>query len=109
MILEPMQRIELMFGRNIDANADVGDSAWERFVAMEITPRFPDGITVEDAAGEWRDRISGATIHERSKVVVIATHDADAQSRVEEIVAAYKTQFHQQAVGEIVTSARAGF
>ena len=45
----PMQQIELMFGRNVAGHVRVGEAAWSRFVAREITPRFPDGLTVIDA------------------------------------------------------------
>src|SRR5258707_8051902 len=49
----PMQQIELMFGRSIAGHLRVGEAAWSRFLAREITPRFPDGLTVLDAAGQW--------------------------------------------------------
>src|SRR5260370_23477088 len=50
----PMQQIELMFGRSIAGHLRVDAAAWSRFLAREITPRFPDGLTVLDAAGQWR-------------------------------------------------------
>src|SRR5258705_7403509 len=50
----PMQQIELMFGRSIAGHLRVGEAAWARFLAREITPRFPDGLTVLDTAGQWR-------------------------------------------------------
>ena len=40
------------------------------FLAAEITPRFPDGLTVLDAAGQWRDG-SGAIMRERTKLVIV--------------------------------------
>lgn len=33
----------------------VSDEDWRAFLAAEVTPRFPDGLTVIDAAGQWRD------------------------------------------------------
>ena len=49
--LKPMTEADLYFGRNIGNTSGVGDDDWQRFVDEEITPRFPDGLTVED--GNW--------------------------------------------------------
>src|ERR1700694_3145512 len=56
---QPKMVAELMFGRDIGNRVGVGESAWARFVAREMTPRFPDGLTITDAIGQWRDRDSG--------------------------------------------------
>ena len=103
-----MLRAELLFGRNIGGVLGVSDRAWSRFLAEEITPRFADGLTVFDAAGQWRH---GARIaRERSKVVMILSPAApDFYQRLNTVVAAYKRRFHQQAVGVSVTTVCAGF
>jgi hypothetical protein len=44
----------LYFGRNIGDTAIVSDSAWNGFVRTVLTPAFPEGATVWDAAGQWR-------------------------------------------------------
>src|SRR5262245_32017131 len=49
---------ELIFGRSIGGRIEVGEEQWMLFVDHEITPRFPDGLTVFDAAGQWRDKAS---------------------------------------------------
>ncbi|MFY9692911.1 MAG: DUF3574 domain-containing protein [Xanthobacteraceae bacterium] len=51
----PQQVAELLFGRDIGRRRGVGDSAFAHFVVHELTPRFPDGLTVTDATGQWRD------------------------------------------------------
>jgi hypothetical protein len=103
--LHPMQRIELMFGRNIPGRPGVSGVVWAKFLASEITPRFPDGLTVVDAAGQWRDPASGRLAREPSRLVIIVTGaGAPADDRIAAIVAAYKHHFHQKSVG-IVTSA----
>jgi hypothetical protein len=45
---------ELLFGRNIEGRANVSDAQWTDFLGREVTPRFPDGLTVFEAAGQWR-------------------------------------------------------
>jgi hypothetical protein len=108
--LRSMQRIELMFGRNVRGRLSVGDAAWARFLAREITPRFPDGLTVVDAAGQWRDPATGRTAREPSRLVIIVTAgDAPAEDRIAAIVAAYKERFHQKSVGVVATAVCAAF
>ena len=51
---EEFAEYRLFFGRNHRNLEVVSDTAWREFLAAEITPRFPDGLTVLDAAGQWR-------------------------------------------------------
>ena len=96
---------ELLFGRS-----SVNESQWARFLADEITPRFPDGLTVMDARGQWRAPGGGKIAKERSKVVMIAMPPADDNdARLQAIVEAYKTRFKQQSVGLIVRPACVSF
>jgi hypothetical protein len=97
-----MLEVELMFGRNIGGRLGVGTAAWSRFLAGEVTRRFPDGLTVIDAAGQWRDREHTRMVREPSKLVIIVTaDDAGSRDKIAAIVAAYKQQFHQQSVGVV--------
>jgi hypothetical protein len=108
--LQPMQQIELMFGRNVHGWMDVSNGVWTRFLAREITPRFPDGVTVLDAAGQWRDPASGRLARERSRLVIIVTAAMPStEGRIAAIVAAYKRQFHQKSVGVVTIDVCAGF
>jgi len=43
---KPMLDIELLLGRGT-----AGDARWRQFLAREVTPRFPDGLTVYDTYG----------------------------------------------------------
>ena len=106
----PMQQIELMFGRNLAGHLRVGEAAWSRFVAREITPRFPDGLTVLNAAGQWRDPAGGRVVREPGKMVIIVTvDDAAARDRIAAIVGTYKQRFRQRSVGVISRSVCAAF
>jgi len=91
---------ELLFGRNIENKATVSDTEWSDFLGREVTPRFPDGLTVLDAAGQWRDSQTGRIVHEPSFIVMIlAPNTPDTLAHLSEIRAAYVKQFHQQSVG----------
>jgi hypothetical protein len=99
---QSMQQIELMFGRNIAGRLGVGEAAWSRFLAREVTPRFPDGLSVLNAAGQWQDSKRRRVVREPSKLVIIVTADeTSASDKIASIVTAYKQQFHQQSVGVI--------
>lgn len=101
---------ELMFGRKIGDRVSVSQSAWARFLDSEVSPRFPGGLTVVDAAGQWHDAVRNRVVREPSKVVTIVLHDpAGDQERIDRIVAAYKQRFRQQAVGVIVRPACVSF
>jgi hypothetical protein len=89
---------ELLFGRG-----NVNDLNWNRFVDTEITPRFPDGLTIYDARGQWRNPQTNKISRERSKVVMIAMPpDAGSEAKLQQIIEAYKTRFKQQSVGLIL-------
>lgn len=101
---------QLLFGRDIGHRLGVSEAAWEEFLAGEITPRFPEGLTVINATGQWRDPSGWQVRREPSKVVIIVLPGkGDDQARVDAIVAAYKRRFHQQSVGVIVQPACASF
>ena len=92
--------MQLLFGRAIGTQGMVSDAEWEDFIARTVTPAFPDGLTVFDAKGQWRDTATGAVVSEPSKIVLILVADtAAAMPRVEAIADAYKRRFNQQAVG----------
>lgn len=87
----------------------VSEEAWRSFLAEEVTPRFPDGLTVLDAAGQWRDG-SGAIERERTKLLlVLAPPGEDALQRTDEIADAYRRAFSQSSVLQVVTEACVSF
>jgi hypothetical protein len=107
---KPQQVVELMFGRKIADRMAVTEDEWTHFVDQEITPRFPDGLTVFSAASQWRDQASNKIVREPSKVVLIVLPGkAEDLARVNEIAQAYKARFKQQSVGVIVRPACVSF
>jgi hypothetical protein len=106
----PGQVAELMFGRNIGRRLGVNEADWSRFVDREIISRFPSGLTMFNAAGEWRDGATNKIVREPSKVVqILLPGQAEDTARLNEIVAAYKRRFKQQSVGIIVRPACVSF
>ena len=106
---ERYDEYRLFFGRNIGDAEGVSDEDWRVFLADTVTPRFPDGMSVFDAAGQWRDS-QGSVVRERSKMVLIlAEPDSDALTRPDEIAEEYKQRFSQESVLRVVDSACVAF
>ena len=93
-----MVRDVVYFGRNRPGGGTVSDADWQRFLDEVVTPRFPYGLTVVDATGQWRGQ-SGVVEQERSEIVTVF-HAGDAASRqaVADVAAEYKRRFQQEAV-----------
>ena len=107
--LKPMLRAELFFGRDIRGHHVVSDRQWARFLVHELTPRFPDGLTVIDGRGQTRNG-EDAVMREHTKVVVIVTADAGGvRARIAAVVAAYKELFDQSSVGVVLQPVCAAF
>jgi hypothetical protein len=101
---------DLLFGHNIGDRRGVSEAAWRRFLASEVTPRFPDGLTVVHATGQWRDTGTGRIVREPSKLLTVVLNDrVGDEVKIDAIVAAYKRQFHQQAVGVVIRPACVAF
>ena len=99
----------LYFGRSIGDTALVSDSAWQLFVRETVTPAFPEGATVWEAAGQWRAP-DGTLVRERSFVVeLLHLVTPDVERRVQFVIDDYKRRFAQQSVLRVVTDVRASF
>ena len=106
---ERYDEYRMFFGRNIGDAEGVSDEDWRAFLADTVTPRFPDGLSVFDAAGQWRDS-EGSIVRERSKMVLIlAEPSLDAVRRLYEISEEYKRRFSQESVLRVVDSACVAF
>ena len=102
---ERFDEYRLFFGRNIGDAEGVSDDDWRAFLAETVTLRFPDGLSVFDAAGQWRNS-QGEIVRERSKMVLIlAAPDSDAIHKLDEIANVYKQRFSQESVLRVTDSA----
>jgi hypothetical protein len=91
-------RETLYFGRNRPGGGTVSDDEWKSFLAEVVTPRFPEGLTVLHATGQWKGA-GGLVEEERSEVVTVFHPDTDTARRsVQEVALEYKRRFRQEAV-----------
>jgi hypothetical protein len=94
----PYARLELLFGLGKKDGTEIGEGEWRAFLDAEVTPRFPDGLTVLNGYGQWRNS-AGAVAKEKSVMLVIWHRPAaDSEAKIEAIRSAYKSRFGQESV-----------
>jgi hypothetical protein len=94
-------RSELYFGvGDLDISDNgMGEMRWRAFLDREVTPRFPDGLTVLNAYGQWLDHGKKEPSRLRSKVLVILHEDTPAnRAAIDAIRLAWKSATHDQSV-----------
>ena len=93
----PQLRTTLYFGLQ-RPNGAVSELDWQLFLRDEVTKRFPDGLTVWDADGQWREP-KGDIGHERAKVLLLVHPDTPAaRAAVQAVIESYRKMFEQQSV-----------
>jgi len=93
----PTGQSELRTAQIFLGAAKVSDSELRKFVDAEVTPRFPDGVTVVDGGGQWKGD-DNRLIREASKVVLIVLPARGDHGQVEAVRTAYRTRFKQESV-----------
>jgi Protein of unknown function (DUF3574) len=99
-LADKFYRTELYFGTERADGGKVSDEDWNKFLEREVTPRFPDGFTVLEGFGQYKDS-SGKIVREASKVLILfypKTVRKAVNQKIEEIRAGYKKQFGQESV-----------
>jgi hypothetical protein len=107
----PATIAEAYFGRNVKTRAPVTDAEWARFMADTVTPAFPDGLTVLDGVGQWRNA-EGRISREDSKLLLLVLPGQDqaaASARLAPVTAAWKARFAQESVLTVFRAGCAGF
>jgi hypothetical protein len=88
----PVQTAQMFVGSRA---APVSEARVRSFVNREVTPRFPDGVTVVDGGGQWTGD-ENRMIREANKVVLIVlpphTH---ALGRMLSLRRAYRAEFRR--------------
>ena len=91
-------RTTLYFGLSRPKAPAVTELEWQLFLRDEVTKRFPDGLTVWEATGQWRTP-AGTLDHEQSKVLLVVHADsAAARQSIQSLIEVYRKAFDQQSV-----------
>jgi len=77
---------------------DVAADDWRQFVEEVVGPTFPDGFTVLEGYGEWRDA-TGKVHRQRSRILVVFAEEAETgRAGLTDVAAEFKKRFRQQSV-----------
>ncbi|MGW3954820.1 DUF3574 domain-containing protein [Streptomyces sp. NPDC004752] len=89
----------------------VTEAEFQRFLDTRVTPRFPDGLTVDEGRGQYRDRY-GVIEKERSYQVIVlypTRTGSAADAQLETIRRLYEETFQQESVGRVDEAVHASF
>ncbi|WP_329351403.1 DUF3574 domain-containing protein [Streptomyces sp. NBC_01261] len=108
----PYVETQLFFGtERPDGGPAVTDRQFMAFVDKEVTPDFPNGLTVQNGRGQWRDA-NGTIEKERSYELILlypVTAAGANDRKIEEVRRAYEKAFGQEAVARVDDRTRADF
>jgi hypothetical protein len=89
---------ELLYFGTAKPNGVVSAEESSAFLASVVTPRFPQGLSVWQASGQWQSA-DGSLTRENSYVLNLDhPESAAADKAIQEIIAEYKSRFRQESV-----------
>jgi hypothetical protein len=75
------------------------EQRWQTFLDKEVTPRFPEGLSVFDVSGQWLSPKKGTISYEHSKALLILYHDTSQhRADIEAIRGAWKALTSDESV-----------
>jgi hypothetical protein len=93
-------RTELFFESLKPDGSVVSEDAFLGFLTAEITPRFPNGLTLLTGLGQFLTA-QGVMHQEPSRLLILlypVEDERDSSEKIEQIREQYKRMFHQEAV-----------
>jgi hypothetical protein len=77
----------------------VSEAKWREFLDREVTPRFPDGLSVVDVYGQWQGAKQPSPERLRSKMLIVDYPDTqENRDKAEAIRSAWKKMTGDQSV-----------
>jgi Protein of unknown function (DUF3574) len=97
-------RTELFFGLSKPDRVQVTELEFQQFINREVTPRFPDGLTLLSGRGQFKDS-TNKIVKEPANLLILIYPQArlspgkvEQNQKVEQIRKAYKLAFQQESV-----------
>jgi hypothetical protein len=88
----------------------ISEAEWRTFLDREVTPRFPSGLSVLDAYGQWQGQGEKQVEQLRSKVLVIVYADSEEnRAKIEAIRTAWKQKTGDESVLRVTEPADVSF
>lgn len=91
-------KTELLFGLSKADGSSVTEAEFQTFINQEVTPRFPDGLTLMNATGQFKTS-KNVIIKEKTKLLLLL-HQSDRKNHaeIEQIRKSYVQRFQQESV-----------
>lgn len=100
---------DLLYFGTAKPSGVVSRAEWSAFLDRSVTPRFPQGSSVWQAAGQWQSA-DGSLVRETSFVLaLIHPESAAAEQAIHSIVSEYKTRFQQESVLRVTSAVCVSF
>ena len=102
----------LYFGLGPADHPDQGVSElrWREFLDREVTPRFPNGLSVQEVYGQWQGKGQASPERLRSKMLSIDYLDSpENRDKIDSIRAAWKKMTGDQSVMRVTEPADVSF
>ncbi|MFI2035767.1 DUF3574 domain-containing protein [Streptomyces bottropensis] len=108
----PYIETRLLFGTERPGGGPaVTEEQFTAFVDRRVTPGFPDGLTVREGRGQWRD--AGGTIEKERSYELMLLYPVSAVTandhKIEKIRGDYRKEFAQEAVARVDDRTRVDF
>jgi hypothetical protein len=103
---------KLYFGLGVADHPEQGisEARWREFLDREVTPRFPDGLSVLDIYGQWQGKTQTTPERLHTKCLVIDYPDTQPnRDKIEAIRAAWKKLTGDQSVMRVTVPADVSF
>jgi Protein of unknown function (DUF3574) len=97
-------RTELFFGLSKPNRAQVTELEFQQFINREVTPHFPDGLTLLSGRGQFKTSSNRIVKEPTNLLILIYPQDrlalgkVDQNQKIEQIRKAYKLAFQQESV-----------
>jgi hypothetical protein len=107
---ETWNRTELYFGMSKPDGTNVTTLEFREFLDREVSPRFPDGLTLLTGYGQYRSA-TGYIAKENSMVLILLYPNdmTDANENIEAIRNEYEKAFNQESVLRVDSLERVSF
>jgi len=93
-----------------DPSKGVSEAAWRAFLDAVVTPRFPEGLSVLDAYGQWQSKTETAPERIRTKLLVIDYADTpENRAKIDQIRSAWKQRTGDESVMKVTEPADVSF
>ena len=103
---------KLYFGLGPADQPDEGisEAEWRAFLDREVSPRFPEGLSVLNVYGQWQGKNQTTPERLRTKMLIIDYPDtAENRAKVDAIRAAWKQKTGDQSVMRVTEPADVSF